>query len=65
LITNDKDFGEMIFREKREHRGVVFLRLSDERSINKIAVLKHVLENYSGRLSDRFVTATETKIRFT
>ena len=55
----------MIFREKREHRGVVFLRLSDERSINKIAVLKHVLENYSGRLSDRFVTATETKIRFT
>lgn len=31
LITNDKDFGEMIFRERREHKGVVFLRLEDER----------------------------------
>lgn len=24
LITNDKDFGEMIFRERREHHGVIF-----------------------------------------
>ncbi len=26
LITNDKDFGEMIFRERREHHGVIFMR---------------------------------------
>ncbi len=64
LITNDKDFGEMIFRERRKHNGVIFLRLSDERSANKIDVLRHVLENYSDRLEDRFVTATETKVRF-
>lgn len=23
LVTNDKDFGEMIYRERREHRGVI------------------------------------------
>src|ERR1041384_4156787 len=61
LITNDKDFGEMIFRERREHNGVIFLRLSDERSANKIRVLQHLLENYSAKLSDQFVTVTETK----
>jgi predicted nuclease of predicted toxin-antitoxin system len=25
LITNDKDFGDKVFRERRPHRGVVFL----------------------------------------
>lgn len=65
LITNDKDFGEMIFRERLKHRGVIFLRLSDERSANKIEVLRHLLESYSERLPNQFVTVTETKVRFT
>ncbi len=39
LITNDKDFGEMVFREQREHHGIIFLRLSNERPMNKIEVL--------------------------
>ena len=64
LITNDKDFGEMIFRERREHHGVIFLRLDDERSSNKIEVLSQLLDNYSDRLTDQFVTVTETKVRF-
>jgi predicted nuclease of predicted toxin-antitoxin system len=64
LVTNDKDFGEMIFRERRTHRGVIFLRVSDERSANKIAVLKRLIENYSTRLPNQFVTVTETRVRF-
>jgi predicted nuclease of predicted toxin-antitoxin system len=44
LITNDKDFGELVFHEKKQHKGVVLLRLEDERPVNKIAVLKKVLE---------------------
>ncbi len=64
LITNDKDFGEMIFRERRAHHGITFMRLNDERSRNKIEVLRQLLENYSERLSDQFLTVTETKVRF-
>jgi predicted nuclease of predicted toxin-antitoxin system len=30
LITNDKDFGEKIYRERRPHQGVVFLRLEGQ-----------------------------------
>ena len=63
LITNDKDFGEMIFRERRPHRGVIFLRLTDERSPNKVAVLKKVLDSHSRRIENQFVTATENRIR--
>lgn len=64
LITNDKDFGEMIFRERRHHKGIIFIRLNDERSANKINVIRHLLENYSERLPGQFVTATETRVRF-
>jgi len=64
LITSDKDFGEKIFRERRLHRGVILLRLEDERSANKIATLQRLLNNYTGQLPDNFVVATEQKVRF-
>ncbi len=63
LITNDKDFGEMIFRERRGHHGIIFMRLDDERAINKIKVLVQLLENYTEKLPEQFVTVTETKVR--
>ncbi len=37
LITSDKDFGELVFREKRPHHGIVLLRLNDQSSANSIA----------------------------
>jgi predicted nuclease of predicted toxin-antitoxin system len=64
LITNDKDFGEKVYRERREHRGVVLLRLADERSANKIDVLARLLGEYAERLADQYVVATETQVRF-
>ena len=64
LITNDKDFGEKIYKERRQHRGVVFLRLEDERASNKIETLRQLLESYADRLADQFVVVTETRVRF-
>jgi len=64
LITNDKDFGEKIYRERRLHKGVVLFRLEDERAANKIAILQRLLEGYAGQLTDQFVVVTERQIRF-
>ncbi len=64
VITNDKDFGELIFRERRPHRGVVFLRLDDERVASKINAVGRVLATYSDQLADAFVVVTERKVRF-
>jgi predicted nuclease of predicted toxin-antitoxin system len=64
LITNDKDFGEKVFRERRPHRGIVFLRLENERAANKIEVLRRLLEGYAEQLADRFVVVTEAQVRF-
>ncbi|MEO1636334.1 MAG: DUF5615 family PIN-like protein [Cyanobacteria bacterium J06631_9] len=65
LITNDKDFGEMVYREKRPHHGIVFLRLQNQRSTVKIDALNRVLNKYENRLADKFVVVTESLVRFT
>jgi predicted nuclease of predicted toxin-antitoxin system len=64
LITNDKDFGEKVYRENHPHNGVVLLRLTDERSETKIETLKMLLSSHIDRLKDNFVVVTETKVRF-
>ena len=64
LITNDKDFGEKVYRERRAHHGIVFMRLTDERAANKIEVLRRLLESYAEKLPNQFVVVTETRVRF-
>ena len=64
LVTNDKDFGEKVYREQQAHRGVILLRLVDERSKKKIDVLRRLLERYTDRLEDQFVVVTEQHVRF-
>ena len=65
LITNDKDFGEKVYREQRPHKGVVLLRLEDERAANKIVALRRLLEGYAGLLANQFLVVTERQVRFT
>lgn len=64
LVTNDKDFGDKVYRERRPHKGVILLRLEDERASNKIATLQQLLESYSERLPNNFVVVTEQRVRF-
>lgn len=64
LLTADKDFGEKVYREQHPHRGVVLLRLDDERASSKIAVVAQLLELYADQLSDRYVVVTEQRVRF-
>jgi predicted nuclease of predicted toxin-antitoxin system len=64
IITNDKDFGEKVYREGHLHKGVVLLRLGDERSVSKIETLQRLLKKYADRLPDHFVVVTEKHVRF-
>ena len=62
LITNDKDFGEKVFRGRHPHHGIVFLRLADNRANNKIEVLSKLPDTYSARIVDQFVVVTESRV---
>ena len=63
VVTTDKDFGEKVFRERKPHRGVILLRLDDERPPAKIAALRRVISSCGHDLARAFVTATEKAVR--
>jgi predicted nuclease of predicted toxin-antitoxin system len=64
LITNDKDFGEKVYRESKSHHGIILLRLQDERAASKIDAIEKLLIGYEDQLVDTFVVVTETQVRF-
>jgi predicted nuclease of predicted toxin-antitoxin system len=64
IITNDKDFGTKVYRDGRLHKGVILLRLEDDRYPNKIKVLSSLIEMYKEYLPGSFVVATEKRVRF-
>ena len=63
LITNDKDFGELIYRQRLEHRGVILLRLAIDTPQRRIKVIRSLISRYDERLKRKFVVATESKVR--
>lgn len=63
LITSDKDFGELIFKEEQASTGVIFLRLQDESSHNKIKAIKLILSEYKN-IENKFITVKEKGGRF-
>jgi predicted nuclease of predicted toxin-antitoxin system len=64
LITNDKDFGEKVYREHSLHSGVVLLRLVDQSPRAEISAIDRLLASYSDRLGGSFVVVTESQVRF-
>lgn len=63
LITEDKDFGELVFRLKLKHRGILLLRLFDiEIDIRNIKILD-VLQRHKLQLVNNFSTLTDNRLR--
>jgi predicted nuclease of predicted toxin-antitoxin system len=63
LVTTDKDFGEMALRQRRAHKGIILLRLRDQRSVALIEAMTRLLAAHSAKLADRFVVVTEDRVR--
>lgn len=62
LIANDKDFGDLIFRQRLPHAGVILFRLGAEPIQTKISWLEHILTHYSIYLRD-FIVVTDSGVR--
>ena len=63
LLTNDKDFGELVYKEKLFHSGVVLFRLPQQDVPAKIVKLDLLLQKYKSRLKDNFIVVTKINIR--
>ncbi len=60
LVTDDRDFGELIFRQRHAHAGVIYLRLDTTQIAVRTARVDHVLTTYSGDLDKFIVVSTQT-----
>ena len=62
LLTNDRDFGELIFLRRLPHAGVILFRLGKEDMATKAAWLTYVLDTHASSL-DQFILVTDHGIR--
>ena len=64
LITEDKDFGELVYRFRLPNRGVLLIRLSDD--LPRESATNRVLEivlHYKETLMDSFAALDDVNIR--
>lgn len=64
LLTEDKDFGELVVRLRLPAYGIVLLRLSPADSEVKLARLRESILHDAARLPHSFVVVDEAKARF-
>lgn len=64
LITNDKDFGELVFRQKLVSRGIILLRMKGATGAQKAEAIRKLLKAYGSKLSGYFTVVTTKKCRF-
>ena len=61
VVTIDKDFGELIFKHRKAHRGVI--RLEDTTTNIKLHYLEKLLNEYSDQLIDHIIVIQNGIIR--
>ncbi len=54
IITMDKDFDELIFKNKIQHTGVLLLRLEDAVAEEKLAVIQNIFPEHLLDIKNRF-----------
>jgi predicted nuclease of predicted toxin-antitoxin system len=63
LLTADKDFGELIFRQRRLSRGIVLLRLSGLSAAKKAEIVVDLVNKHSQELMAAYSVITYKGIR--
>jgi predicted nuclease of predicted toxin-antitoxin system len=63
IITEDKDFGELIFRDRLNSHGVILIRMGDLAVSSRLARLQSVWATIERNVPGNFIVVTKTKLR--
>ncbi|MDO8725455.1 MAG: DUF5615 family PIN-like protein [Candidatus Methanoperedens sp.] len=63
LLTADKDFGELVFRQKRVTSGVVLIRLAGLSSIRKAEIVVSAINKHGRELMHSFSVINPGAVR--
>ena len=63
LLTEDKDFGDLVFRQARPVPGIVLLRIGTSRRLLKAPRLLVAISQFGDTLFGRYTVIEEARIR--
>lgn len=63
VVTMDKDFGELVFKSRRPHNGVLLLRLEDATGSEKAAIMKFLVEKFEAKMAGNFCVFQNGRLR--
>ncbi len=63
LMTRDKDFGELVYRDKKVHSGIILNRLYTLKSDKKAELVTKIIEEFGEELIGSFTVIQPGKIR--
>lgn len=63
VITMDKDFGELVYRSREPHAGVLLLRLDDADGTRKIQIVESILREHAADLPGHFSVYQNDRLR--
>ena len=63
IITMDKDFGELVFKNLLPHKGVLLLRLEDAISAEKLAVIGNYYSIQNSKTKESFLSLSKRQTK--
>lgn len=63
LLTQDRDFGELIYRQKLEHFGIILLRLASVPSGQRVNSVSQAIFDHGIEMANAFTVMTPGGIR--
>ena len=63
LLTEDKDFGELVVRLRLPHHGILLIRLGGFEPAFKIPLVLNALQKHFSEISSNFAVLNERRLR--
>ncbi len=63
VLTEDRDFCELVFRDRKQTRGIVLIRIPDSQRQEKAIRILALIADHSDMLQDAMTTLTVNSIR--
>ena len=63
LLTEDKDFGEIVHNRRHQHSGVVLMRMNEMSPLDRVARTLMVISVHEARLKNAFTVISTKRVR--
>lgn len=63
LLTNDKDFGDLVVRQSLPHSGIILLRLKKDNLLDVSQMIVDVLNRFGENLTSQFTVIRDKDVK--